>query len=227
MENKKVFLAFFVLIIFFSIFLSSCNFENNKKYDMNNTVINNSEKNNSFNDSNFVEVKETVNTIINDYVDKKSNFSVYDPYNKILYYGFKIIKNNPCIVVLTEDKMTSLDKNYVDVNVVFENTKDVCIQMIEEDYIFRKSFFYEKPDVLRVYKDNNLILEMNVSILNLSYKNNIDSYEDLNSYCESFPEDKRVDCCRENSRMLPNILCVGDWVWEDGCKYKCGLEPIK
>ena len=144
----------------------------------------------------------------------------------MLYYGFTITKNTPCQIVLTQDKLESLDKNYVIVNVELKDSKDVCIQVLKEEYVFRKSIFLQKPEVIKVYYNNTLIMQKNITILNLSYKN-IDSYEKLNSLCSSYPENKRAECCEENSVLLPRIMCVGSWIWDNGCKYECGITPIK
>ncbi len=231
---KVILKIIFIITIFFIITFLISNYvvikNINNESTNNNTKDNiirkvNNTPDNSLNNS-FLEVKETVNTIIKNYTEKKEVFAVYDPYNKILYYGFKINKSTPCSIVLTEEKMTRLKKNYVDVNLNFKTTSDFCIQTISEEYVFRKSIFLEQPQVLRIYKNNTLILQKNITILNFPYKKNIKTYEDLNSYCKTFSEEKRAECCSENSYMLPRIMCVGTWVWDDGCKYKCGLEQV-
>ncbi len=228
-KRSLIFLSmFFIFLIIILFTISNCSFEKNNENKINvNNTNNNTIINNKTNDnSGLVKIENTTNMIVKSYFENKKNFSLYDPYKKTLYYGFTIIKNNPCQTPLTQDKLESLDKNYVIVNVELKNSKNNCIQILKEEYIFRKSIFLQKPDVIKVYYNNTLIMEKNITILNLSYKN-IDSYEKLNSLCGSYPESERVKCCEENSVLLPRIMCLGSWIWDNGCKYECGITPIK
>ncbi len=232
-----IFLFLLVIFLFLiqqkhSVFILKFEEKNdtNKHYNKN-FFENNS--NNSFLNKTFYNLNNSIEETINFYVEKQKNFVLYDPYNKILYYGVKINKSNPCNYILSRDYLEVLDKNIIKAYFEEKSVDKICIQTIKEEYVFRKSIFLQKPDFIKVYHEKNvngsikrkLVFESKIEIFNSTYK--IDSYEKLNFYCQNFPENRRAECCSENSDFLIRPMCVGSWIWNNGCQFKCGVENIK